>query len=283
MDIIADLKFFTRTVLGKYALDLGLTKLPEHLYTFIVSFFFFLAVHQSFAPMISEQCSESYRRMGKRGRNNWSIHVVSQVHALVVVPLALYAMNSPELNKDRAFGWDDQSGKLQAIASAYFVWDTLDAIVNYTDFGFILHGLACSIIYLLSFSPFLSYYAARCLLWETSTIFLNIHWFLDKTNRTGSMFQLVNGFFLLVTFFGIRIVHGAYISYDFFFTLYNVRNQIPTIYLFIYSIGNVVLQALNVLWFIKMIAALRKRFSSKPAAVINGNGNGRAKTLDAKE
>ena len=42
-----------------------------------------------------------------------------------------------------------------------------------------------------------------------STIFLNIHWFLDKTGRTGTTLQLINGFLLLATFFVVRIVMGG--------------------------------------------------------------------------
>jgi hypothetical protein len=33
--------------------------------------------------------------------------------------------------------------------------------------------------------------------------------FLDKTGRTGSTTQLVNGVFLLVTFLGVRLVYGG--------------------------------------------------------------------------
>lgn len=78
--------------------------------------------------------------------------------------------------------------------------------------------------------PFLAYYCNHCLLWEVyvqptraspsasmlttqnthrSTIFLNIHWFLDKTGRTGSPLQLVNGIFLLGAFLGVRIIYGG--------------------------------------------------------------------------
>lgn len=33
--------------------------------------------------------------------------------------------------------------------------------------------------------------------------------FLDKTGRTGSTFQFVNGLCLLLAFFGVRIVYGG--------------------------------------------------------------------------
>ncbi|KAF5389862.1 hypothetical protein D9757_003610 [Collybiopsis confluens] len=62
-------------------------------------------------------------------------------------------------------------------------------------------------------------------------------------------------------------------SYDFFGTLYDVRDKIPTAYLYVYGVGNIVLQALNVVWFYKMIISLRKRFLKEPA--VNGNGNGK--------
>ncbi|KAF9061893.1 TLC domain-containing protein [Rhodocollybia butyracea] len=275
---LLDLEHLTQTTLTRLsnvALDLGLTRFPAHQYTFLTALFFFLAVHQAFAPVVSGWMSSSFRKLDRRGKNNWSIHVVSQVHVLVVVPMALRILNSPSQGQDRAFGWDEGAGSLQAIASAYFVWDTFDAIINFTDVGFIVHGFACSLIYLLSFRPFLSYYASRCLLWESSTFFLNIHWFLDKTNRTGSTFQLVNGILLLATFFFVRLIGGAYVSYQFFFTLYDAWDEIPLAYALIYGTGNIVLQGLNVFWFMKMITALRKRFSGG-----DGKRNGK---LDAKE
>ncbi len=30
----------------------------------------------------------------------------------------------------------------------YFIWDTVDAIINFVDIGFVVHGLACLAIYL---------------------------------------------------------------------------------------------------------------------------------------
>jgi len=37
-------------------------------------------------------------------------------------------------------------------------------------------------------------------------------------------------------------------SYDFFHTLYDVREQIPLGYVLVYGIGNIALQALNWIW-----------------------------------
>jgi hypothetical protein len=57
-----------------------------------------------------------------------------------------------------------------------------------------------------------NYYASSFILYELSSPFLNIHWFCDKMDMTGGIVQLVNGVFLLVTFFGARLAYGSYMS-----------------------------------------------------------------------
>ncbi|KIM48787.1 hypothetical protein M413DRAFT_86010 [Hebeloma cylindrosporum] len=242
---------------------LGLTKFPPFLSTFYWAFIGFLFIHQVVAPYFSQRrFPTAYGGKSRGAKNNWSIHVVSQVHVLIVVPFALWCIlnETPEDGQDRAFGWNEHVGYVHAIACGYFLWDTLDAIVNFIDPGFVAHGVACFAIYTMSYKPFVQYYGTRCLLWETSTFFLNNHWFLDKTGRTGSLIQLVNGFFLLGSFFFVRMVYGGWISVQFLLTLKTVYHEIPVAYTIVYGLGNLVLQGLNWFWFFKMIAALRKRF-----------------------
>lgn len=243
---------------------LGLSKLPQFLPTLFLSFFGFTLVHLVLAPRLSARIApHSWSALkGRRARNNWSIHVVSQVHTLIIVPMSIWCMvgESEEMENNKAFGWSDRVGYTFAVACGYFIWDTLDAIINFVDVGFVIHGVACTLIYTMSYRPFVGYYGARCLLWEISTFFLNIHWFLDKTNRTGTTFQLVNGFALLFAFFSVRLVYGGSISYQFFVTLRNIWREIPFCYTFIFGLSNFALQGLNWLWFSKMIAAIRKRF-----------------------
>jgi len=95
--------------------------------------------------------------------------------------------------------------------------------------------------------------------------------FLDKTGRTGSRIQLVNGLLLLSTFFGVRLVYGSMLvrtvpvalsiylslpysqSYGFLCTLAQVRDQISVSYVIVYGLGNIVLQGLNWLWFVNLL------------------------------
>jgi TLC domain len=60
--------------------------------------------------------------------------------------------------------------------------------------------------------PFLNFYGPTFILYELSSPFLNIHWFLDKLHLTGSKYQWYNGIVLLASFFGCRLVWGTYQS-----------------------------------------------------------------------
>jgi TLC domain len=140
--------------------------------------------------------------------------------------------------------------------------------------------------------PFANYYGINFVLYELSTPFLNIHWFMDKLDMTGSRAQLVNGILLLATFAGCRLVWGVYQSaliYNdvwqawhattpfanrcsaFFRTtglgaLVNVPlacRVLPTWLGVVYVGANTVLTLLNFYWYAKMVAAVRKRFEPR--------------------
>ncbi|KAG1903779.1 DUF887-domain-containing protein [Suillus fuscotomentosus] len=263
--MIQDVRLQIREFAAPVAQKLGIGKISDFADVILLSFVFFTTVHNSLSPAVSSALFPvSYGKAGKRARNNWDIRVASLVHAILIVFLAGRCLNLPSLDQNRAFGWHEDAGFLIAIATGYFIWDTLESIIHFSDIGFVFHGISCLLIYSLSFTPFVPYYAVRFLFWELSTVFLNIHWFLDKTGKTGSALQLVNGIVLITTFFCVRCIWGAMMSYDFFVTLDSVYDQILTPYLIIYGGGNVLLQGLNWFWFTKMIAALVKRFQGKP-------------------
>jgi hypothetical protein len=141
-----------------------------------------------------------------------------------------------------------------------------------------------------------NYYACTFILYELSSPFLNIHWFCDKLNMTGTTIQLVNGIVLLCTFFSCRIVWGSYQSIRVFTDVYHaytagavtrsdpdvgklshnttVSNAgfkhdilqfaegqtVPLWLISAYLASNIILNSLNWFWFGKMIETLRKRF-----------------------
>jgi len=99
----------------------------------------------------------------------------------------------------------------------------------------------------------------------SSPAFLNIHWFLDKLGKTGSRIQLVNAVFLLSTYVLARLTFGLYNSASFMlFVHFPSKPHNPPIPFGIktfYTVGNVILNSLNFIWFRAMIRAVQKRFS----------------------
>lgn len=132
----------------------------------------------------------------------------------------------------------------------------------------------------------MNYYSSIFILWELSTPFLNVHWFMDKVNMTGTKAQLYNGILLLFSFFTARLVFGTYHSYCVMVDLWRAMNTTPTFekltfnaMAFVnedttvpvwaalsYLSSNLTLNFLNFYWFFKMVAAVQKRFvpSKKP-------------------
>ncbi|RDX47035.1 DUF887-domain-containing protein [Lentinus brumalis] len=269
---------------------LRLPHLPEHFPTLFYAFLGFTALHLYISPFLSSRIFPiSYGKLRTpRAVNQWNIQVVSLFHVFIVLPLALSCFGSETLEADKLWGWDDRVGTTVAVACGYFLWDALDAAINFDDLGFLIHGVACFTLYILTFRPFLGYFAPRFLTWEL-TIFLNIHRFLDKTGYTGSRAQWVNGVILLSTFFSVRILYGWYLTADFMRELYAARDQLPAIYLLCFALGNLTLNTLNIIWFYKMIFAVRKRFdgeaqplraaaegASDAASALSATGNGAA-------
>lgn len=140
---------------------LGLTKFPPFLSTFYWAFVGFLFIHQVLAPYFSERIFPAvYGGKSRGAKNNWyvplhlgtlslkspytytvilprnrSIHVVSQVHVLIVVPYALWCIlnETPEHGQDRAFGWNEHVGYVHAIACGSV--GSKFHITSFSDFG----------------------------------------------------------------------------------------------------------------------------------------------------
>jgi hypothetical protein len=73
--------------------------------------------------------------------------------------------------------------------------------------------------------PFLNYFAPTFILYELSSPFLNIHWFLDKLDMTGSRAQWYNGMALLSSFFACRLVWGTWQSVVVYGDMWNALQQ----------------------------------------------------------
>lgn len=202
----------------------------------------------------------------KAKSDDWDLHVVGWAYSIIATPLALYLIlhPSPEIIKDQVYGFSIREARLSALATGYFLWDlSVSAMhIQTQGLGFFLHGAGCFLAFLFTLKPFLMYCGPNFLIWELSTIFLNIHWYLDKFGMTGSTFQLINGFFLLSAYISARLLWGTYQSYALCVMLFG-KGSDPTVsnVKFVYAGINIMLNGLNFFWFRSMVNALRKRFN----------------------
>ncbi|KAF9415757.1 hypothetical protein BGZ94_010404 [Podila epigama] len=240
----------------------GLTTLRNHWSTLLAS-----ACACSIIVQLSQRFSsivfpDTYPKLVGAKRLNWDVHVVSTVHAVTIVLLSAPLLWNETLLQDKIFGYDYNAGQVYAIACGYFLWDTLHSIRHVKDFGigFVFHGFCSFSVFIFSFRPFLQYYGSVFLMFELSTPFLNIHWFMDKVGLTGSTYQLINGIVLLSVFFSARIVFGLYMSYQTYLSVMPVIADVPWHLIIIYTAANIVLNSLNLFWFYKMIESLLRRF-----------------------
>ncbi|KAH7104033.1 TLC domain-containing protein [Auriculariales sp. MPI-PUGE-AT-0066] len=236
--------------LWKFGSENGLAQLDGHLSTLLLSASAFTTLQA-----VVRACGGNEALVGR---------VNSMVHACAIVPLALAAMQSERLAADKAFGWDPRAGVAVAVACGYFLWDIVHSLTHYTGIGFVLHGVACFTVFILGFTPFVAYWGVRCLLFEVSTPFLNIQWYLIKAGLADGILGKVNGLLLLTSFFLARILFGGYIAYGFFTTLSSVADKMPWWYTAVYGVSNVLLNSLNVFWFGKMLAQVGGKSKANP-------------------
>lgn len=281
---------------------LSLYTLPWHAHEVLLGFFAYHFILYCLSPTLSRIiCPNVYSKFSKRTQLNWDIHWVSMIQALFVNTAALYVIATDAQRKEmdwrgRLWGYTPASGMVQGFAAGYFLWD-LQISAQYIALSgpsALLHAIGALAVTCIGFRPFGNYYGLSFVLYELSTPFLNIHWFCDKLNLTGSKLQLYNGIALLVTFFSCRLVWGTYQSILIYSDIYKAlttsladeygtvlddakcqknasgvghggvasceMGPLPMWLVVIYLVGNTALSLLNFYWFMQMVKAVRKRF-----------------------
>ncbi|KAK4178630.1 TLC domain-containing protein [Triangularia setosa] len=302
-----------------YADALSLPTLPYHIHEVLGAALFYTLVHTVVSPFLSNAFFAKYYPKNNRAKKaNWDAHVVSLAQSVLINGLALWTMYYDEerANSDweqRVWGYTGASGMVQALAAGYFVWDLGITLLNLDIFGLglLAHAVSALAVYTFGFRPYLNYYSSIFILYELSTPFLNIHWFFDKLNMTGSKPQLYNGIALLVVFFCCRLVWGTYQSAVVYVDMWKAVQRgpdagyiamafgkdsggvdnnmmhfareagpVPLWLAGTYVASNLTLNTLNWYWYFKMISAVKKRFEpakkekvAVPAAggVVGGN------------
>jgi hypothetical protein len=203
-----------------FALRLNSPTLTEHIHEVLLAFAFYQFIHSVLAPWLSPRLfPKHYPNFNRRTKVNWDVHVVSLVQSVLINAAALWVMFADQERQsmsagERVFGYTGACGLIQALAVGYFLYDLIVSIVYVRIFGIglLFHAISALWVFSLGFRPFLNFYAPVFILYELSSPFLNIHWFLDKVKMTGSRAQWYNGMMLLFVFFSCRLVWGTWQS-----------------------------------------------------------------------
>ncbi|RKP20589.1 DUF887 family protein [Rozella allomycis CSF55] len=245
-----------------FKMSIGL--LSAHYTVIIASYLFFWFV-EYFSGVVSPVFSKKFSTLPLIVKINWRTKVVSTVHAIFACICGYKVLNLKSLDASNIFGYDPFAGNVYGVVCGYFLYDVICCIKYFKLFGigFLIHGVACLIVYLGSFRPFLMYHGGYFLLYESTTPFLNIHWFLHKLGKSGSKEQKINGVILAVTFLVVRIIFGLYWSIIVIRSIAMNFENIPIEFQFIYLTSNVVLNMLNIYWFTLIMNSIFKTFDMK--------------------
>ncbi|KAI9823562.1 MAG: hypothetical protein M1819_001169 [Sarea resinae] len=296
--------------------------LPLHAHEVFFAGALYHIINKYVSPALSTRLFPSiYPQLSRRTKINWDVHVVSLAQSCIVNIMALWVVfGDPKRStmtwNERVWGYTGAAGLVQAFAVGYFLWDLYISTVyiNIFGVGLFAHAVSALAVFSLGFRPFINFYGPTFILYELSSPFLNMHWFFDKLNMTGSRPQWYNGIFLLATFFSCRLVWGTYQSAWVFTDMWRAVHKpgfisstdaaaanhsspldssfaspsaslnspasasgplktptdlmrfatsgatLPVWLATIYIASNLVLNALNIYWFGKMVEAVKKRF-----------------------
>lgn len=189
--------------------------------TAVLSWAFFTGICEAGRRTSHLFLSPSEKRKSKDGNRlenvTWPHHVVSQVHALVVTlwSLALIILDNSNSSSadERLFGGSTGAAQLAAFSLGYFAWDVQVCVAHFgSEYGpvFVVHGVMSAVAMASSaLGGFCLWFVPRALLFELSTLFLNAHWFMEKTSTGGSALRLANDAIALVSYLGVRVGYGS--------------------------------------------------------------------------
>jgi len=202
-----------------------------------------------------------YKDMPQEIKNTWGEQFPVLINAVLLSGMAFYGILYDEkVMNGGPFAFSNLSITLMRIIAGWFICDLWMVVSNYklTDpltLPFYVHGVLSFFCYFFSLRPFVNEYGYRFILFEVSTFFLHIDWFLRKAYKLKRDDWKVktNGYLLLITFFIFRILWGPYNSFHFFSECIQlIRNGAPFDVVFIsitLIVSNVVLTFLNFIWF----------------------------------
>ncbi|KAJ1733073.1 hypothetical protein LPJ61_001742 [Coemansia biformis] len=198
--------------------------------------------------------------MNKVERYKWCVRVTSTSHAAYIVTRSLVIIANTKLRSNPLHGSDLDAESAYAIAAGYFLWDMVNTYANIdiNGWGFMCHAVMSFSVYVLSYRPLLQYYGACFMMFEVSTIFLNVHLAFEDLGLKDYILYYINGMALVSSFFFVRVVYGTILSINVWRELANSAIPISPPVAFVIRFANLVLMGLSYYWFGVVITAAKR-------------------------
>eukprot|EP01129_Flabellula_baltica_P013639 TRINITY_DN6373_c0_g1_i1.p1 TRINITY_DN6373_c0_g1~~TRINITY_DN6373_c0_g1_i1.p1 ORF type:complete len:262 (+),score=26.38 TRINITY_DN6373_c0_g1_i1:658-1443(+) len=156
---------------------------------------------------LGPKISPWYRQQDFHKRILFENRMCSILHLIPLLPWVMMELfwNDGDFREDRIFG--DSQSLVFSFSCGYFLWDIGENIVFYHDAMAVIHGVVSFVLYSIVNKPLVHYYGLLFLLYELSTIFMNMM-YVAKERRWGAKSSLVVQLSFAFSFFIVRIVFG---------------------------------------------------------------------------
>lgn len=231
----------------------------------IFSWYAFFETVEFISEFLSATFSHTYRQFtDEKYTVRWNITWVSLLHAIIIVPVAMMVVSDPNLIQNPLWGSSEIGDLMVQIAAGYFVWDIMVCRQHYHVFGtlFWVHALMAFTSCLSAAIPFCQYYLAIFILYETSTIYLNIYTIMKTIGDTEKWWYTWNQFMFAISYIGIRLLWGPIKTHELIQTI--GQNQSDMLWFFqllgYYNMTMAILSVtLNYVWVYQIVRyAMRK-------------------------
>ncbi|KAJ2055068.1 hypothetical protein GGI08_004280 [Coemansia sp. S2] len=177
-----------------------------------------------------------------------------------MVTNSLVIIANVKLRANPVHGSDPVAESAFTVTLGYFLWDMVNTYrnIDVDGWGFMAHAIMSFGVYLLAYSPLLQYYGACFMMFEISTLFLNIHNTLEDLELQEAILYYINATALVSSFFFARIVYGTILSINVWRELANSTIPINPLAVSFVRLANITLMCLSYYWFSIIIMTAKR-------------------------
>lgn len=238
----------------------GLPRLAIYWPRVLVSAGIFHAIYQLGDYLLPLIFPKTWGRASKVDKYQCRVRIVSGLHAVYAITKGLVIIANSKLRADPLFGTDFLAESTHAVTLGFFLWDVILTYKHFHIEGLqmMTHAVLAFGVYLLSYMPLLQYYGACFIMFEISTIFLHLHFILDKTNCQGAVMFYVNGMALISSFFFVRIVFGTILTLNVWKAMSNSTIPINPLVKTFVRVSNLTLLCFSYNWFRQIMVETKR-------------------------